>query len=234
MVDTLNLSDDVNFLVMEFKERFESSLAKARINKTELCSELGIENEQNITHWIRRKGISKKWQFPVCDRLGVHIKWMQTGEGDRDITRYTLGQATESNIALPLASSGELPLISWVQAGNWCEAVDTFETGDAEAWYPCPVKHSKQSYILRVRGASMEPEYRDGDYIFIDPSVQPDHNSDVVVRLNHAGEATFKRLQYDGDRRYLQALNKSFPDPIIPLGEEAQICGVVIFSGRPR
>lgn len=57
-------------------------------------------------------------------------------------------------------SEGRVPLISWVQAGEWTETHDLYSPGDAEEWLPCPVRHSPDTYALRVKGDSMESPIR--------------------------------------------------------------------------
>ena len=90
------------------------------------------------------------------------------------------------------------------------------------------------TYVLRVEGSSMEPDYLHGDYIFVDPDVTPVHGKDVVVTLNGSKHPVFKRLIVEGQDTYLMALNPHFPDRIIKMDRNAQICGVVVFSGRER
>lgn len=70
--------------------------------------------------------------------------------------------------------------------------------------------------------------YSDGDVIYIDPDRQSENGSRVVVRLDDEKEATFKQLVIEGDRRYLRALNPSWPEKIIEINGNATICGVVI------
>lgn len=132
---------------------------------------------------------------------------------------------------------GQVPLISWVQAGAWSEIVDVFAVGDAEEWMPCPVKHGDRTFVLSVRGPSMhnphgKPSFQDGDLIFVDPDREAINGSLVVVRLDDSNEATFKQLVIDGDQRYLQALNPAWPQQIIQINGNATICGVVIFKGE--
>jgi SOS-response transcriptional repressor LexA len=128
---------------------------------------------------------------------------------------------------------GYVPLISWVQAGAWSAIIDNLAPGDAEEWLPCPVSHGPRTYVLRVRGESMHnphgrPSFAEGDLIFIDPDKDALHGSLVVVRLDDDREATFKRLVVEGDRRYLRALNPSWPEPMIQVNGNATFCGVVI------
>ena len=124
----------------------------------------------------------------------------------------------------------KVPLISWVQAGNWQE-INLYEP--VETYYYCPVPHSEQTFALQVRGASMEnPHSRrsffDGDIIFVDPEKSADHNSLVVVKLDESNEATFKQLIIEGEERYLKALNPAWPEQMIKINGNATICGVVI------
>ena len=124
------------------------------------------------------------------------------------------------------------PLISWVQAGAWTEVGGAFTAEDAEALLPCPVRCSDETFVLRVRGESMAPRFRDGDLIFVDPAVSPDHGRFVVVRGEDSNEATFKQLIVEGERKYLKALNPDWPKRIIESDAAAAICGVVVFKGE--
>ena len=47
---------------------------------------------------------------------------------------------------------GKAPLISWVQAGAWCDAADPYEVNDAEDWIPVFGSCGRRTYALRVRG----------------------------------------------------------------------------------
>ena len=107
------------------------------------------------------------------------------------------------------------PLISWVQAGAWTEIAGSFSAENAKAYLPCPVRCSPGTFVLRVRGESMEPRFRDSDLIFVDPAVSPDHGRYVVVRGENSNEATFKQLIVEGDRKYLKALNPDWPERIV-------------------
>ena len=124
------------------------------------------------------------------------------------------------------------PLISWVQAGAWSAIGGKFKLGDAEDLLPCPVRCSKDAFVLRVRGQSMAPKFQDGDLIFVDPQVAPSDGKYVVVRLEDSQEATFKQLIVEGGRQYLQALNPDWPNRIIEVDANATICGVVVFKGE--
>jgi SOS-response transcriptional repressor LexA len=124
------------------------------------------------------------------------------------------------------------PLISWAQAGAWLDIADDFEVRQAEDLLPCPVRCSQRTFILCVKGASMEPKFLNGDFVFVDPGAMADSGNYVIVQLEDADESTFKQLIHEGGRTYLKALNPDWPDRIIEINENARICGVVVFKGE--
>ena len=127
---------------------------------------------------------------------------------------------------------GRIPLVSWVRAGDWCEA---HATDAAEEWLPCPTRHGPNTFALRVVGDSMDGPggYREGEVIFVDPGIAATPGRDVVARTPD-GRVTFKRLKSDEAGQYLLALNPSWPDRIIRVPSGTVICGVVIGSFTQR
>lgn len=135
-------------------------------------------------------------------------------------------------------ANGKVPLISWVQAGEWTETHDLYNPGDAEEWLPCPTRHSPDTYALRVKGDSMESptrgdrSYHPGTIIFVDPRKRAEVGNRVIARLPNTTEATFKVFSCDAGTYYLRPLNPQYPT--IELPEGAVICGVVIGSFYPE
>ena len=164
----------------------------------------------------------------LCDVLMTNWQWIRYGTGSPDDIEPPLQANTK-----PATTRGLCPLISKVQAGAWTETVDVHEAGYAEDWMPCPVKHGKHTYILQVEGESMyspsgNKSFKSGDYIFVDPEKLPENGSLVIAKNDEDDAATFKQLIIDGDKRYLKALNRDWPDRIIKINENTRICGVVI------
>ena len=124
------------------------------------------------------------------------------------------------------------PLISWVQAGVWSEIANDFDVREAENLLPCPVRCSQRTFILFVKGASMEPKFHNGDLVFVDPDAIADSGHYVIVQLEDADEATFRQLIIEGGHSYLKALNPDWPSRIIEIDENARFCGVVVFKGE--
>jgi SOS-response transcriptional repressor LexA len=135
--------------------------------------------------------------------------------------------------APPLA--GMCPEISWVQAGAWAEVCDINTDPETTNWYPRPPGASEQTFVLRVVGESMVPDYPPGRLIFVDPEQAPLPNDDVVAVMTESNEATFKRLiEEPGSPRMLKALNPAWNNPYLEINGNCQIIGVVIADMRMR
>lgn len=138
------------------------------------------------------------------------------------------------NTSAHVAKPGRIPLVSWVHAGCWSEAIDLHEVGDAEEWIVFGDENTNNNaFALRVHGESMHDpsgptSFSDGDIIIVDPDKNPENKSFVVVRQNGNMEATFKQLIIESGEKMLKALNPSWPNRIIPMTEETVLCGVVI------
>ena len=131
-------------------------------------------------------------------------------------------QIDERLEAVPLR--GRVPLISLVAAGNWSEAVDNFLLSNADEWVDTTITVRRHTYALRVQGDSMEPKFPDGAIIIVEPEAEARLGSFVIARQN-GSDATFKQLVIDGGQSYLKPLNDRYP--IMPMRDDAVICGVV-------
>lgn len=129
---------------------------------------------------------------------------------------------------------GYVPLISYVQAGEWAEAIDLYEPGYAEQVRATTVPHSMATFALQVEGDSMTlpagvpgKSFPPGMIIFVDPEREAEVGDFVVARHNGNSKVTFKRLVQEEGRPILVPLN---PDratyPIIR--DEFTVIGRVI------
>ncbi|USD19987.1 S24 family peptidase [Microbulbifer variabilis] len=163
--------------------------------------------------------------------LGLKTGWMDWPQANEpDVS-------TSDNLTKGPEIKGRIPLISWVQAGQFCEAMDLLQPGDAEEWLPCPTPHSDYAYALRVKGDSMaspypgQRSYPEGIIIFVDPEKPVANGSRVIARLN--GEATFKTFAEDMGRLFLRPINPNYPTLDIT-DLEVSFCGVIIGSFYPE
>lgn len=124
----------------------------------------------------------------------------------------------------------KLPVIGSVAAGTWCEAIDTFQPGDADEWIDAPGPVGPHAYVLKIDGVSMfDPagpvSFADGDKVVIDPDKEAQSGDFVVAKLTSSNRVTFKRLRKEDGEWYLEALNPSWTPKYIRIDEEWHICG---------
>ena len=230
----------------EIITRLRCAMKQSGINQAKLAKAVGI-TPQAVGRWFKNNVIGKDSLILAAKATGVSVGWLLTGEEDslRDKMRrsqYELDDILQQQKEVTDSFNNariydqdtfgtKVPLISWVQAGTWTEMANDMEI---EEYYPCPDKHSSDTFALSVRGESMHPDFVEGEIIYVDPDVEAASGSFVVVQQNGDLDATFKQLMFDGDRRYLKALNPGWPNPIVEMLPDATICGVIIGSYKKR
>ncbi len=120
----------------------------------------------------------------------------------------------------------ELPMAGRIAAGRPLEAVETRETislGD--------FTRGKNSYVLQVKGDSMQDDHiLDGDYIVVEQT-QVANNGEIVVALVGEEEATLKRLYREGAGKIrLQPANSEMQPIVVPAAEvkvQGRVIGVL-------
>ena len=81
-------------------------------------------------------------------------------------------------------------------------------------------------FVIPIKGDSMEPDYHDGDLVFIQTSV--DLNDGVIGVFNYNGDAYIKQLVIAKEQAYLHSLNPSYKDMPITPETDFRIIGEVV------
>ena len=122
----------------------------------------------------------------------------------------------------PTAASLTLPLVGTIAAGRPVEAVENPESislGD--------FARSKDVYVLKVRGESMQDEHIvDGDYVLVEKT-ETARDGEIVVALVSKSDATLKRIYREGEKIRLQPSNSAMRPIIVP-ARDVEIQGRVI------
>lgn len=169
----------------------------------------------------------------IGDRLARHIEecfgkprgWLDT---DHSQTK-DLGISNVTTIPQP-QKLHTYPVISWVKAGEWCEAVNPYDPGCEQAFESTDYEAKGAAFWLEVEGDSMTAptgiSIPKGMMILIDPEEEATNGSLVVAQLDDNHAATFKKLVIDGGQRYLKPLNPAYP--VIPINGNCRIVGVAV------
>lgn len=144
-----------------------------------------------------------------------------------DVTAEMMGksQADIHNVAARF-----VPIISWVEAGEWTESPYTEDPSQCDNWLETPKRCGKNSFALEVRGNSMTtdhgPSFPDKSLIIVDPDLEPANKSLIVAMVEGSNEATFKQLIIDSPYSFLRPLNPQYP--VLTIDREMNIVGTVV------
>jgi SOS-response transcriptional repressor LexA len=220
------------------------------LSQEELAELSGVE--QSLISKLERGVIQRTTGLvALANALRGRPTWLDIGDGPmeapvEETTTYLLTPgAKASNPALAsMLRAGtainliedvypaefSVPLLSWVRAGEFCEAPGNFTREDAQELLPRPLARTgPNTFALTVVGDSMDvPDgYREGEIVYIDPDIEPTPGKDVLAKAD--GKMTLKRYKVDDEGPYLLQLNGN---RIIRPAGEWHVCGVVIFAGR--
>ena len=87
-------------------------------------------------------------------------------------------------------------------------------------------------FVIPIKGDSMEPDYHDGDLVFIQTSV--DLNNGIIGVFNYNGDAYIKQLVIEKDQSYLRSLNPAYMDMPITPETDFRIIGEVVDLYREK
>ncbi len=212
---------------MNIHQRIKTARENAGFDQAGLGKACGV-SQQAVQKWESKGTPRTATISKIAALCGVSIEWVMNGEGTRLAT-------IESNIS-PIDMGRIVPVISFVQAGDWAECIDNFQIGDAEEWLPCPTKHSNSTFAVYVRGDSMTSNfgrsYPEGCIIFVDPERESRSGDRVIAKLTDVNEATFKVLVEDAGVNFLRPLNQQYPT--LQINGNCKIIGKVIGSYIPE
>jgi SOS-response transcriptional repressor LexA len=206
---------------MNITERIIEKMKEHGLKQVDLVNSTKA-TKGTVSLWVKGQTVpSGENLIKLANALKVPPEWLQTGKAARKEPTYNL-----ADDALELPKRRLAPIISYVQAGSWCDLVDAYPVGVGEDSIAIDAKWSPNTFVLRVRGDSMYPTLTEGALIVVDPQVEWMHNRIVVVRQHGDTEVTVKRLIKDGDTYYLKPDNTNYP--IMRLEKDAHVCGVVV------
>lgn len=124
-----------------------------------------------------------------------------------------------------------LPLVGEVKGGEdgYLEELQ-YPVGHGEGVIEYPTS-DPHAYALRVRGDSMFPRYRAGEFVIVEPSIEPQTGDDVVVLCTN-GRKLLKVMNWkrDGEIQLL-SINNGYAPLTLPLSE---VQSIQLAAGRAR
>jgi SOS-response transcriptional repressor LexA len=151
----------------------------------------------------------------IAEALGVKKEWLLIGD---EVEKYT-------------APTYYLPMFSFQEMINFPFCMEDTAEKENKEKVPMSEKGYEHCYILPVTNDLMEPRFKAGDLLVVDPGRQPKDGSFVIAYQSGAPEIVFKKYVVDGANRYLRSLNGDVPR--IDVDESIKIFGVVVRKRPP-
>ena len=92
--------------------------------------------------------------------------------------------------------------------------------------------YGPETFAVRLSDDSMEPLFRSGDFLFVDPDEPAERGRYVGVRDPETGARTVRLLEAEDGRRVLRALAPGWPETALDADNETMISGTAVFHGR--
>ncbi|MNS45102.1 putative HTH-type transcriptional regulator [compost metagenome] len=186
-----------------------------------------------------RDSSRSKFASAIASALGMTVEMLENEAQDYNVKELISGSSKwDGNVvdAPTPPVMRKYPLISYVQAGEYAECIDSFQPGDAESFHYSPKDLGKNGYLLRVEGDSMtDPtgpiSFPNGMMLHIHPDIEAMPGNFVVAKRVRENQATFKQLVMVDGELYLHAINPNWPTPYIKLVEGDVIIGRLKFAG---
>lgn len=227
-------------------ERLKIAMQLAGVKQVDLAKACGVK-PPSVNGWLSGKSKFLRGEnlLAAARVLQVNEEWLATGKGpmkpeldnpqQSDLSeRIAQARARQQYIVNltnvePATIKGSVPLVSWVQAGDFSEAIDLYQPGHAEEWIDTTVAIKQHTFALRVFNDSMEPDFPPGTILIVEPEMDA-LPGDYVIAKNGDNEATFKQLIRDGSDLYLKPLNPRYP--MKKVDDKVRIIGVVRSAER--
>lgn len=216
---------------MSIHVRIKSQRLIRGMTQEALAKLLGV-NRVSVSQWERGDTSPKGDNLiNLAKALGVRPEWLLFGEGSAISESATAGYRNVEPAVIP--QGGRVPILSYVQAGNWreiCEQATGFD-GNVE-YVTASADIGPRGFGLWLRGNSMTPQFNEGDLVIVDPDEQP-RPGDFVVAKNGSDEATFKKyrprgIDENGQEVFeLVPLNDDYP-PMHSDRQHIEIIGVMV------
>ncbi|WP_419747431.1 LexA family protein [Pseudomonas syringae] len=206
-------------------QRLKLARAHAKITQRKLAELAGVE-QPAISQMESGKTLKSAHLVALAKACSVNADWLSTGTGQ---------MASEpSNVEMVEQPSRmyRYPVVSWVAAGEWSEAVEPYAPGAADEYDVSDYKAKGPAFWLEVKGDSMTaptaPSIPEGSQILVDTRADVRPGKLVIAKLAGSNEATFKKLVEDGGVRYLKPLSSAYPT--VQCSDDCKIIGVVVRS----
>lgn len=164
----------------------------------------------------------------VASELRLGDRYFEEGFGATVIEGVVSSEVGEP---VHLKAIKRIPVIGDVKGGHdgFLEELEhPVGFGDGYVEYPTT---DPNAYAVRVRGDSMHPRYRAGEFVIVEPNIEPQEGDDVVVVCAN-GRKMLKQLNWrrDGEIQLLSVNDGYAPKTM----SSSEVMSIQLVAGRVR
>lgn len=214
------------------QERIAEIMQSTGMTVGELSDVAGVSSSA-VTQW--KDGPTKTLKAAPAAKLssmtGYSALWIAEGIGPKQ--NLTAHELLTSDVGDPLELKGmtRIPVVGEVRGGDdgFLEEFE-YPVGHGEGYVLHPTT-DPNAYAVRVRGDSMHPRYRAGEFVIVEPGIEPQESDDVVVICTN-GRKMLKQLNWrrDGEVQLLSINNGYGPLTL----DRTEIDRIQLVAGRAR
>jgi phage repressor protein C with HTH and peptisase S24 domain len=209
-------------------ERISSLLEQVGNSPTRMAEIAGVK-APSVSDWVngKTKSLRSGPAIRIAKHFNVNFLWLTEGRGpmsDLSPSSYSTGDSgvsesypDELDEAPELRPGRNVPVVGEVQGGVDGYLLELeYPVGHGEGSVPY-YGLDRNAYALRVRGDSMHPRYRAGEFVVVEPNIEPQPQDDVVVCLV-SGQKMLKMLNWiSSEEAQFLSINDGHKPLTIPL-----------------
>lgn len=169
-----------------------------------------------------RRNIGEKAAREIEKALNLPIGWMNGYDHDHN---------PEQEKIVPWSISKRYPVIDSYQAASWpLSAKESLQQHQGE-WLESDAAITGTAFWLRIEDESMTApsgiSIPEGTYVLFDTGRTAMNGNLIAVQVGKDKVVTFKKIIFDGSKKYLKALNPIWPT-ILEFSSNFRIIGVAV------
>lgn len=184
---------------MKMSEKLKNRMDELNIRATELARRSGA-SKSSVSQWLNSDARPSSRFLPeLCRILQVDPEWFIDGVRE----------------SAALYTSADVPKRYYVPLYTWADIAPAHDDDHYAHPRPTemilsPFEMSTKAFAMAVEGDAMEPDYKEGELILVDPGVIAEHNDDAIVICYNLG-IYFRRVQFTREGDFMLALNPHHP-----------------------
>ena len=209
---------------MSCGQRIKEAREDLRISQPELAKRARV-TKSAVSQWENGsiKELKADHLLAAAKTLNVSPDWLVTGRGSKHRT-HDMDKGSEPTASL-------IPLLTWAQVRDWHETAGAPHLSGPGDRVAIVGTFGPRTFALPVCDDSMDPVFREGDTIIVDPDREPKGGDYVIVIGKPSAETTFKQLIVQvNEQKYLKPANQRYP--LVPVTPDMVIVGVVVMKMR--